>query len=114
MSAFNPANPSAQVNVLTVPVQNFGISSDSGMVDVTGFRQMTLGVNVPIANPAGTTIGVDELRADGYWYVVFPQTPITAAGQNRFYINQTAATIRVRWVITGMPTQFGYSLIGQS
>lgn len=113
MSLFNPANPSAQVNIDTVPLAMFGISSNSGMIDVTGFRQLSLGVNVPAANPPGTTIGIDELRGDGLWYPVLMQQPINAVNLYRFFTGQTTSTIWVRWVVPGA-AQFGYTLVGQS
>lgn len=83
------------------------------MLDVTGFRQFSLGVFVPVANPAGTTIGIDELRWDGNWYQVLLPQLIVGINNYRFFTGQTANFIRVSWNAPA-GAQFGYNLIGQS
>jgi hypothetical protein len=115
---FDPTNPSRQVILFNAELQNYPGGEDSGEIDVTGFRQLLLGVNVPGVAPfplppAGSTIEVDGLGPDGQWYQIQPPINIAVIGKQLIRPwGVFPAVVRVLWVMPGTGG-FGYWLVGQ-
>lgn len=116
---FDPTNPSKQIVLTSAEPTIYPGAGHSDEIDVTGFRFLMLGVNVPGGAfpipPPGSTIEIDGLGPDGLWiYQLAPPFNINVVGPQLIRAFQPLTpSARIAWNLPAAGA-FGYWLIGQS